>query len=149
MFGWGCLCRVYAADVRAESYEVFDRCKRKVVVTANPTVMVEPFVKDFLGGDKVLGTEIEVNPKTKKATGFVKKPGVLVGKWKRLAILKEFDEDSPDLGIGDRETDHDFMSICKVYLLIPSCILFVTHHRGFKMRLVVVGVILRRMIELL
>lgn len=107
------LPRFYATDVRKESYEVFDKCKRKVVVTANPIIMVEPFVKDFLGGDKVLGTEIEVNPKTKKATGFVKKPGVLVGKLKRLALLKEFGEESPDLGIGDRTSDYDFMSICK------------------------------------
>lgn len=108
------LSRFYAADVRPESFQVFDNCKRKVVVTANPTIMVEPFVKDFLGGDKVLGTEIEVNPKTKKATGFVKKPGVLVGKWKKLSILKEFGDEKPDIGIGDRESDHDFMSICKV-----------------------------------
>ncbi|KAJ4843641.1 putative glycerol-3-phosphate acyltransferase 8 [Turnera subulata] len=107
------LPRFYAADVRADSFEVFDRCKRKVVVTANPTIMVEPFVREFLGGDKVLGTEIEVNPKTKRATGFVKKPGVLVGKWKKLAIMKEFGEEVPDLGIGDRETDHDFMAACK------------------------------------
>ncbi|XVF73171.1 hypothetical protein PTKIN_Ptkin12aG0179900 [Pterospermum kingtungense] len=115
------LPRFYAADVRKESFEVFDRCKRKVVVTANPTLMVEPFVKDFLGGDKVLGTEIEVNPKTKKATGFVKKPGVLVSELKRLAILKEFGDESPDLGIGDRESDHDFMSICKEgYMVHPS-----------------------------
>ncbi|XWS77015.1 hypothetical protein CRYUN_Cryun01aG0227500 [Craigia yunnanensis] len=115
------LPRFYAANVRKESFEVFDRCKRKVVVTANPTFMVEPFVKDFIGGDKVLGTEIEVNPKTKKATGFVKKPGVLVGKLKRLAILKEFGDESPDLGIGDRESDHDFMSICKEgYMVHPS-----------------------------
>lgn len=118
--------RFYAADVRSDSFEVFDKCKRRVVVTANPTVMVEPFVKDFLGGDKVLGTEIEVNPRTKKATGFVKKPGVLVGKWKRLAILKEFGEEAPDLGIGDRPSDHDFMSICKVsiiffFIKISSC----------------------------
>ncbi|KAM7508643.1 hypothetical protein LguiA_019096 [Lonicera macranthoides] len=107
------LPRFYAADVKAESWEVFEKCKRKVVVTANPRVMVEPFVKEFLGGDKVLGTEIEVNPKTKKATGFLKKPGVLVGKWKKLAIMKEFGEESPDIGIGDRKSDHDFMSICK------------------------------------
>lgn len=113
-----CVCRFYAADVRRESFEVFDGCKRKVVVTANPTVMVEPFVRDYLGGDKVLGTEIEVNQKTKKATGFVKKPGVLVGKHKRLAILKEFGDDLPDIGLGDRATDHDFMSICKVWPLL-------------------------------
>ena len=100
--------------MRAESFEVFDKCERKVVVTANPTIMVEPFVKDFLGGGKVLGTEIEVDPKTKKATGFVNSPGVLVGKWKRLAVLKEFGDESPDIGLGDRESDHDFMSLCKV-----------------------------------
>ncbi|KAI8022463.1 putative glycerol-3-phosphate acyltransferase 8 [Camellia lanceoleosa] len=107
------LPRFYAADVRAESYDVFEKCERKVVVTANPTVMVEPFVRDYLGADKVLGTEIEVNPKTKRATGFVKSPGILVGKWKKLAVLKEFGNESPDIGIGDRETDHDFMSMCK------------------------------------
>ncbi|KAM7476430.1 hypothetical protein LguiB_023673 [Lonicera macranthoides] len=107
------LPRFYAADVRRESWEVFGKCERKVVVTANPRIMVEHFVKEYLGGDKVLGTEIEVNPKTKKATGFLKKPGVLVGKWKRLAVEKEFGDESPDIGIGDRETDHDFMSICK------------------------------------
>ncbi|PON68093.1 Phospholipid/glycerol acyltransferase [Parasponia andersonii] len=115
------LPRFYAADVRSESFEVFDKCERKVVVTANPTLMVEPFVKDFLGGTKVLGTEIEVNPKTKKATGFVKSPGVLVGKWKRLALLKEFGDETPDIGIGDRESDHDFMSMCKEgYMVHPS-----------------------------
>ncbi|CAN6710970.1 unnamed protein product [Malus baccata var. baccata] len=107
------LPRFYAADVRTENFEVFDKCKRKVVVTANQTVMVEPFVKDFLGGDKLLGAEIEVNPKTKKATGFVKKPGVLVGKLKRLAVLKEFSDEVPDIGIGDRSSDHDDMSLCK------------------------------------
>ncbi|KAK4476593.1 hypothetical protein RD792_015750 [Penstemon davidsonii] len=66
---------------------------------------------EFLGGDKVIGTEIEVDPKTKKATGFVKKPGVLVGKWKRLGVEKEFGEERPDIGLGDRESDHDFMSL--------------------------------------
>lgn len=117
------LPRFYANDVRRESWEVFEKCERKVVVTANPTLMVEPFVRDFLGGTKVLGTEIEVNPKTKKATGFVKKPGVLVGDRKRLALLKEFGDESPDIGIGDRESDHDFMSICKVSVCYLSNLL--------------------------
>ncbi|XP_057981444.1 probable glycerol-3-phosphate acyltransferase 8 [Malania oleifera] len=115
------LPRFYAADVRPESWAAFDGCRRKVVVTANPTVMVEPFVKEFLGGDKVLGTEIEVNPKTKRATGFVKSPGVLVGKKKLVAVLKEFGDESPDIGIGDRESDYDFLSACKNgYMVHPD-----------------------------
>nr|VDC58098.1 unnamed protein product [Brassica rapa] len=114
------LPRFYAADVRKDSFEVFDKCKRKVVVTANPTVMVEAFVKDYLGADKVLGTEIAVSPRTKRATGFVKKPGVLVGDLKRLAILKEFGDESPDLGLGDRTSDHDFMSICKKSYMVHA-----------------------------
>lgn len=116
------LPRFYAADVRRESFEVFDRCHgRKVVVTANPTIMVDTFVKEYLGGDKVLGTQIEVDPKTRKATGFVTGAGVLVGDRKRQAVLAEFGEDKPDVGLGDRSSDHDFMALCKEgYMVHPD-----------------------------
>ncbi|KAL6565949.1 putative glycerol-3-phosphate acyltransferase 8 [Orobanche hederae] len=82
------LPQFYVTDVRAESYSVFEKCERKVIITANPTIMVEPFVKEFFGGDKGIGTEIEVDPKTRKATGFVKKPGILVRKWKKLGVFE-------------------------------------------------------------
>ncbi|KAH1143083.1 hypothetical protein GYH30_033675 [Glycine max] len=63
------------------------------MVTSNLTVMVEPFVKDFLSGDKVLGTKIKMNPKRKKEIDLVKKPDVLIEKWKCLTVLKEFSDD--------------------------------------------------------
>ncbi|PWA47853.1 HAD-like domain-containing protein [Artemisia annua] len=95
-------------------------CEKKVVVTANPVVMVDVFVKEWLGGDKVIGTAIEVHLRTGKATGFVKEPGVLFGELKRLAVVKEFGDDIPDIGIGDRDTDFEFMSICKESYIVPT-----------------------------
>ena len=112
------LPQFYAADVRLDAWKAFNACgRRRVVVTANPTVMVEPFVKEWLRGDEVLGTGLEVDERTGRATGFVSGVGVLVSEKKRDAILREFwDEDLPELGLGDRETDHDFMALCKVSL---------------------------------
>lgn len=123
------LPRLYAADVRIDSFELFDSCERKVVVTANPVIVVETFAKEYLGAEKVIGTEIEVDSRTNRATGFVKEPGVLVGELKKFAVLKEFgDDDLPDIGIGDRESDHDFMSICKVSPILGSSIYLQSDH---------------------
>jgi len=78
--------------------------------------MVEPFLKEYLGVDAVMGTEIQVS-KSGYATGFVTAPGVLVGAHKEHAVKKNFGtraDDAPDVALGDRPTDYPFMRLCKV-----------------------------------
>jgi glycerol-3-phosphate acyltransferase len=110
----GVLPRHYAAGVRADTWEVFRGAgaERRVVVTASPAVMVGEFVREFLGAE-VAGTELETFAGGKRFTGRIK--AVLVGKRKREVVEKLFaGGDMPDVGLGDRESDHDFMAICKV-----------------------------------
>ncbi|KAF6990404.1 hypothetical protein CFC21_007599 [Triticum aestivum] len=95
------LPRFYAGDVHPEGWRVFRSFGRRCIVTASPRVMVEPFARAFLGADRVIGTELEVDG-SGRATGFVAQPGVL-GVRRRV----------PDVGMGDRESDFDFMSVCK------------------------------------
>ncbi|CAM0944109.1 unnamed protein product [Alopecurus aequalis] len=116
----GVLPRHYAAGVRADTWEVFRGAgaERRVVVTASPAVMVGEFVREFLGAE-VAGTELETFAGGKRFTGRIK--AGLVGKRKREVVEKLFaGGDMPDVGLGDRESDHDFMAICKEAYMVPT-----------------------------
>ncbi|KAG6770280.1 hypothetical protein POTOM_025957 [Populus tomentosa] len=107
----------YSSDLHSESWRVFSSCGKRCVLTANPRIKVEAFLKDFLGADLVLGTEISTYKG--RATGFVQSPGVLVGKNKADALKKAFGETQPEIGLGDRHTDAPFMALCKEGYIVP------------------------------
>ncbi|PSR87627.1 Glycerol-3-phosphate 2-O-acyltransferase [Actinidia chinensis var. chinensis] len=110
------LPKFYSSDLHQETWRVFSACGRRCVLTANPRVMVEGFLKEYLGVDMVLGTEI--GSYKGRATGLVVGPGFLVGTNKAEALRKAF-SDAPDIGIGDRKTDFPFMRLCKEAYIVP------------------------------
>ncbi|KAM6549938.1 hypothetical protein CsatB_021614 [Cannabis sativa] len=105
------LPKFYSADVHPDTWRVFSSCDKRCVLTTNPRIMVEPFLKEYLGANLVIGTEISSIKGF--ATGFVKKPGVLSGKNKAEALRHEFPNPTPNIGVGDSENDYLFMKICK------------------------------------
>ncbi|KAI3467428.1 hypothetical protein Pfo_024091 [Paulownia fortunei] len=111
------LPKFYSGDLHPESWRVFSSCGKRCVLTANPRIMVEAFLKEFLGADLVLGTEVSTYGG--RATGFVKEHGVLVGKKKAEALKAAFGEAPPEIGLGDRHTDFPFMSLCKEGYIVP------------------------------
>lgn len=115
----------YSEDLHPQTWRVFSSCGRKCVLTANPRIMVEPFLKNCLDVDVVLGTEISSFKGV--ATGLVAGSGVLVGENKVVALKKAFgDQEMPDIGIGDRETDIPFIKLCKV---LSSMHFYLCSHR--------------------
>ncbi|XP_073303925.1 glycerol-3-phosphate acyltransferase RAM2-like [Primulina huaijiensis] len=111
------LPKFYSEDLHPESWRVFSACGRRCVLTANPRIMVEAFLKEYLGADMVLGTEILSY--RGRATGLVEKPGVLVGRNKADALKAAFGERQPEIGLGDRHTDIPFMELCQEGYLVP------------------------------
>ncbi|KAJ1298636.1 hypothetical protein BS78_01G469100 [Paspalum vaginatum] len=113
------LPRFYAADVHPGAWRVLAACGRRLVLTATPRVMAEPFLRDHLGADAVAGTELATW--RGRATGWVDaRRGVLVGQRKAEALREMVRHgDLPDVGLGHRRSDYAFMSICKEAYLVP------------------------------
>ncbi|XP_023521625.1 glycerol-3-phosphate 2-O-acyltransferase 6-like [Cucurbita pepo subsp. pepo] len=109
------LPKFYAHDLHVETWRVFSSCGKRCVLTANPRIMVEPFLKEFLGADVVIGTEIHTIGR--RATGLIQSPGIIVGKNKATAVGEI---PTPDIGIGDRKTDYPFMKLCKEGYVVPA-----------------------------
>lgn len=112
------LPKFYCSDLHPESWRVFSECGRRCVLTANPRIMVEAFLKEYIGTDVVVGTELAVW--RGRATGLVLSPGVLVGEQKADALRRTFGDMSPDVGLGDRRTDYPFMRLCKEGYVVPA-----------------------------
>ncbi|KAH9291927.1 hypothetical protein KI387_042884, partial [Taxus chinensis] len=56
--GRAVLPKFYIGDMHPQAYKFFVSCGKRYVVTMNPRIMVEPFLKEYLNVDYVMGTEL-------------------------------------------------------------------------------------------
>ncbi|KAH7439996.1 hypothetical protein KP509_04G086700 [Ceratopteris richardii] len=105
------------ADIHPHTWRAFSSFKYRCLLTATPRLFVEPFSREYLCAGLVLGTELEFT-KSGRATGSVKSPGVLVGTNKDDVLHRQFGGKQPDVGLGDRPSDHPFMQRCKEGYLV-------------------------------
>lgn len=93
----------------------------------NPRIMVQAFLKDYLGAKKVLRTMMQAF-RSEQATRFVKKLGVLIGNLKKVVVEAEFCDKIPKLGLRDQEIVYPFLRLCTCVAQIIIIII----HRIFK-----------------
>ncbi|KAL5996514.1 hypothetical protein ACLOJK_026594 [Asimina triloba] len=113
MVGRAVLPKYFLEDVGLEGYEVLKRGGRRVGVSEMPRVMVEGFLKEYMGVEVVLGRELKV------VCGYY--VGLMEVKEKVVFELKE-EEKVVDgaIGIGrlKRCLDHPLLSLCKEIYLV-------------------------------
>eukprot|EP01018_Ginkgo_biloba_P012728 Gb_39835 [translate_table: standard] len=113
------LPKFFLEDINPEAWRVFSSFGRRVIVTAMPTILVQPFALEYVGVDTVIGTEIEVNS-SGLATGYVKSPGVLTGLNKKNAVKGATGEGLIDVGVGKYKSTGHFLSLCKEAYIVHS-----------------------------
>nr|XP_010941809.2 glycerol-3-phosphate 2-O-acyltransferase 6-like [Elaeis guineensis] len=113
------LPRFYLEDLRQRAYQVFSSYEgKKYVVSCIPRIMVEPFLKEFLDVDHVIGTELKMFKDC--SAGLVASPGVMVGA-RRLDAVLSITEDAEVISVGldSGLRDQTFMLLCRERCPIP------------------------------
>lgn len=101
------LPKFFMDDLDMGAWEVFGSYQKRVVVTKMPSVMVERFVKQHLGADEVIGTQLCVN-RFGFATGFVKSNSF-------RSVHQRFADEPHVLGLGrPTASTNSLFHLCKV-----------------------------------
>ncbi|KAF8109517.1 hypothetical protein N665_0095s0084 [Sinapis alba] len=104
------LPKFYMDDLSMDTWTVFGSCKKRIVVTRMPRVMVERFAKQYLIAEEVIGTELIVN-RFGFVTGLIQETDIDTTVLNRVAAL--FVDQKPHLGLGRRSVSTTFISLCE------------------------------------
>ncbi|KAH0927440.1 hypothetical protein HID58_019696 [Brassica napus] len=107
------LPKFYMDDLSMDTWKVFSSCKKRIVVTRMPRVIVEWFAKEHLSAQEVIGTELIVN-RFGFLTGLIQETDIDTIVLNRVASL--FVDRKPHLGLGRRpalSNSTTFLSLCE------------------------------------
>ncbi|KAF8088845.1 hypothetical protein N665_0528s0003 [Sinapis alba] len=112
------LPKFYMDDVNMDTWKVFSSCKKKVVVTRMPRVMVEMFAKEHLVADEVIGTELIVN-RFGFVTGLIRETDIDQTVLSCVADL--FVDGRPHIGLArpGKTISTTFLSLCEEHIHAP------------------------------
>ncbi|PWA69757.1 phospholipid/glycerol acyltransferase [Artemisia annua] len=119
--GRSVLPKLFLEDIGLEGFEVVMRCGRKVGLSELPSVMVEGFLKDYLGVDCVIGRDLKV------VFGYFVglMDDVTTTRSKSSLINDVFGERKVDchligFGCSNKNLDHQLFSHCKEIYLVSK-----------------------------
>ncbi|KFK44670.1 hypothetical protein AALP_AA1G288500 [Arabis alpina] len=112
------LPKFFMDDLSMDTWMVFSSCKKRVVVTRMPRVMVENFAKEHLRADEVIGTELIVN-RFGFLTGLIHETDIDQSNLNLVADL--FVDRKPSLGLGRPAlmASTTFISLCEEQIYEP------------------------------
>ncbi|XP_065006828.1 glycerol-3-phosphate acyltransferase RAM2-like [Musa acuminata AAA Group] len=115
------LPKFYLENLRRSAYRVFAGCGgKRYVITSCPRIMAEPFSREYLDVDGVLGTELRA------FQGFflgLTSPGGFMSGSRRLEALHAAmaGAEAIDVGLCGKDRDQPFMSLCaERYCITPQ-----------------------------
>ncbi|KAJ4778805.1 Glycerol-3-Phosphate Acyltransferase [Rhynchospora pubera] len=113
------LQKFFLEDIRESSFKVFSGYGgKKYVLTRLPRVMVEPFLREYLDVNCVIGTELKVIGRT--CSGLVVPTGADRAEMEWFQALKVAcgDDQLIDVGLAARSEDRSFLLLCKEHYVI-------------------------------
>ncbi|XP_027186979.1 glycerol-3-phosphate acyltransferase 1-like isoform X2 [Cicer arietinum] len=110
------LPKYYMENLNLKAYEVLVSFGCRVFFTNVPRVMVEGFLKEYLNGDDVIGSELHTIGCY--FTGFISRNCFID---KQSALLDYFGDRKPHVGISSTcVNDHHFISFCKEAYVVSN-----------------------------
>ncbi|KAJ7233159.1 hypothetical protein O6H91_23G065300 [Diphasiastrum complanatum] len=113
------LIKFFLEDMHPQAYKVLIACGKRYVMTAIPRVIAEPFAKEYLGAEEVIGSELQVTS-SGYCTGFVKGSCLQSGMQREKALYHVFGDRHPDIAVLDCCNNSSFMSSCKEAYVVPQ-----------------------------